>query len=518
MLKRNHLAFGITFLMAALQPFFSTLSWHAPYTGSSFLHLAYYHLCSLPYTLQITSEISFDLLFALARAFMPLILLDLDSKMIFIYFVYCISMPTLVFVVTSSSQYTIFTVFSLVVITLTKFKMLLKDYLIDVRPEDFIECLIRNNICMSMFMTTMFFLILIDLNKKTKELSQANTIAKDALEQQKTFLFSFSHELRNPLNSLLGNLQLVLMNKLPDEVREKVKTAHICAELLLQLINNLLDAGKFETGRLEVSPVSTKVYDLFQRVWAISDDLLTKKGLRSHLKVEKRIPPMLLIDGHRLNQVLMNLIGNAVKFTDEGSVSVTVKWVDKEVVDDESFEPRPYDDEEEGIFEKDENCYRLNMSSSPTRLRRQENNEYLILTRDNREFGLHGIEPRSTTSKGILKIIVRDTGSGMNEEAIGRLFKKFSQVSNDVHKRQIGTGLGLYITKEICKQMAGDVRVYSKPSLGTTFIVCVPTSLIHKNSHIEFDKPINVIIDRTNSAQHASNSCRRLQIQCRPNI
>ena len=496
MLTKNLLTFWITFLMATVQPFLSIVSGMPPLIVKA---VSSWHIITfiIYVTLCRSYRGLFDLLFTLARAFMPIYLLNLDQGVIFLFFTYCLAMPTLVLVVTKSSRYTIFTAFSLVVITLTKFKGLLKIYLLNTNPEEFVERLISSNLAMTLSMTTMFFVILINLNKKTKELSQANAIAKDALEHQKTFLFSFSHELRNPLNSLLGNLQLVLMNKLPDDVRKKIKTAHICAELLLQLINNLLDAGKFETGRLEVSPVSTKVYDLFQRVWAISDNLITKKGLRSHLRVEKRIPPMLLIDDHRLNQVLMNLIGNAVKFTDEGSISVTVKWLDKEVVDDESFEPRPYDDEEEGIFEKDENCYMLSLNnSSPTKLHGHESQEHLVLVGSSREFLLDEIVLPSSTSKGTLKIIVRDTGSGMTEEAMSRLFKKFSQVSNDAHKRQIGTGLGLFITKEICKQMEGDVRVYSKPTVGTTFIVCVPTSWIHTNNHVEFGRPLNVVIER----------------------
>ena len=134
---------------------------------------------------------------------------------------------------------------------------------------------------------------------------------------------------------------------------------------------------------------------------------------------------------------------------------------------------------DEGIFEKEENLYMLSMGSGDYL---QQPDKYFMLSQKSYEALRDRAEQLEQSSEGILKIIVKDTGSGMDQAALDKLFGKFSQVSNDINKRQVGTGLGLYITKEICKKMGGDVRAYSKPNSGSTFIVCIPTaSVINKS-------------------------------------
>jgi len=211
----------------------------------------------------------------------------------------------------------------------------------------------------------LYLFVVYSLNKKTDELSQATRKAEEALEQQKIFLYSFSHEMRNPMNSLLGNLDLALMSQeqITPELREMIGTAKICGVLLLNLINTVLDAGKLGLGKLEVNPVATRVHDVFQRAWATSHDLMTKTGLRSHLKSSKQVPPRLLLDSHRLNQILMNLMGNAIKFTEHGLIALSVDWLGVDKVIDGCFKPIPYDDESEGVFEKEYNLYAMKRTS-----------------------------------------------------------------------------------------------------------------------------------------------------------
>jgi len=180
-----------------------------------------------------------------------------------------------------------------------------------------------------------------------------------------------------------------------------------------------------------------------------------------------------------VNQILLNLIGNSIKFTEHGSISVTIKWLSGErKVNDKCFEPLPYDDIDEGLFEKEENLSTVNTITSkfgccvesPSKLQ----SSFVVLSNDKKRFNCDDVYYPKKEINGVLKIIVKDTGSGMKREALDKLFQKFSQVSENVSQRQIGTGLGLFITKEICDAMDGEIRAYSKIGVGTTFVVCLP--------------------------------------------
>jgi len=280
----------------------------------------------------------------------------------------------------------------------------------------------------------------------------------------------------NPINSLLENLQLVLqgIENLSPKTKEMLNIAKVCGEILLHNINNVLDTGKNEIGKLEINPTTTHLNELFQKTWGIYSELFRQKRLKSQLRIEKDLPSVVKIDSHKVNQILLNLIGNSIKFTEKGSVSVTVKWLKHTEVLNKCFEPTPYDDTDEGLFEKEENLSKVSTSliSSVSKFASLGFNDenHTPSYRDRQE------------SKGVLKIIVRDTGTGMKPEALEKLFKKFSQVSENVSQRQIGTGLGLLITKEICNAMDGEIRAYSKSNKGTTFVVCIPTLSVPGNS------------------------------------
>jgi CheY-like chemotaxis protein len=177
----------------------------------------------------------------------------------------------------------------------------------------------------------------------------------------------------------------------------------------------------------------------------------------------------------------MNLLGNSLKFTDRGSISLSVNWLPGSLmVTDQCFEPVPYDSESEGVFEKEQGLYLLSMDTQ-----KQESKGHLVLTNNKSKEFVRSLETleNNQDSTGILKIIINDTGCGISKKGLGELFQKFSQVSDDPCKRQIGTGLGLFITKEICKAMKGDIRAYSKEGKGTTFIICIPTRSVAPQMH-----------------------------------
>jgi len=268
-------------------------------------------------------------------------------------------------------------------------------------------------------------------------------------------------------------LQLVLQGEtLSSKAAEMINIAKVCGEILLHNINNMLDTGKHEIGKLEVNPISTQVNELFQRTWSIYCELLSRKKLRGQLRLAKDLPASVKIDSQKVNQILLNLIGNSIKFTEKGSITVTVNWLKYGKVNDKCFEPIPYDDTDEGIFEKEENLSAISFSQ----LSDSTPGFPGLLSHERRPCVDHEIVNPVQESTGFLNIIVMATGSGMKKEALEKLFKKFSQVSEDASQRQIGTGLGLFITKEICTIMKGEIRAYSKPGVGSTFIVCIPTT------------------------------------------
>lgn len=289
---------------------------------------------------------------------------------------------------------------------------------------------------------------------------------KEEAEKQKTFLLSFSHELRNLINSLTGNIKLAsLDHHISGRVKELLKNAEMCTELLLYLVNNILDTGKAEVGDLEVDPKPTKIYDSFERIWGVCSELIRRKDLRGTMKIENDLPRTILADPYRLTQIFINIVGNSIKFTDRGSIKINIQWIkDTQEVTEQCFKPYPFndeDDQDEGLFEKDQDFSVFK-------------GNYLVLDTYNRKVLAEEVQPSSDTSQGILKVAITDTGCGMEKEATKKLFNRFTQVTSDASKRKLGTGLGLFIIKELCKKMNGDIKVFSKEGKGSCFVFCIP--------------------------------------------
>ena len=288
---------------------------------------------------------------------------------------------------------------------------------------------------------------------------------KEEFERQKNFILGFSHELRNIINSMMGNIKLATFETSTEKVKELLHNAEVCTEVLLHLVNNILDSGKLQIGDLEITPSPVRIYDAMENVWAICSDLIKRKNLIGRMRIKKDIPKVLMLDHYRLTQVFLNLVGNAVKFTDHGTIDVSIEWMSNvSQVTDSCFEPLPFNlenDQDEGTFEKSQALSILDDSQaflnfSHTKIKRS------VLT------------PKIGTTKGILKIIVADSGVGMDKEDTKKLFQKFSQVTSDASKKKLGTGLGLFITKELCTGMGGEIKVFSKKDKGTAFILCLP--------------------------------------------
>ena len=305
---------------------------------------------------------------------------------------------------------------------------------------------------------------------------------KDEAERQKVFLLGFSHELRNLINSLMGNVHLAGLEQLSSQAKDFLKNANLCGELLLHLVNNILDTGKVEVGDLEINPMNTDIFNTMERIWSVCSELIRRKNIKGIIKIQKNLPKILKIDHYRLTQIFLNLIGNAVKFTEQGVIDVTIQWISGiEKVSSECFEPYPFNDDDfsEGIFEKDQ-CF----SSLK--------NNFFTLTTSQKRFNKTLLVLNNVAEKGLLKIIVKDTGCGMDNEDQSKLFQKFTQVSSDASKRKLGTGLGLFITKELCRKMNGEIKVFSKKNIGSYFILCLPISSVLDEHNVSIPKTASV--------------------------
>jgi signal transduction histidine kinase len=251
-----------------------------------------------------------------------------------------------------------------------------------------------------------------------QKLRQASLAAAEASRLKSEFLASTTHELRTPLNGIIGFLKLVLdgMADDPEEQREFLEEAHKSALHLLNLINDILDIAKIEAGKMDLELSAVDLGELLQEVDNFTRPQAQGKNLHFEIKQPPTLTPIVLYGNYRrLLQVLLNLVGNAIKFTHEGSIAIAAEIVKKKFT-----------------------CH-------------------------NREF------------PGMVKISVADTGIGVSLEKQAKLFEKFVQVDGSSTKAFGGTGLGLAISQKLVEAMGGQVSFYSMgEGLGATVTFTVP--------------------------------------------
>jgi len=236
-----------------------------------------------------------------------------------------------------------------------------------------------------------------------KELAKAKSIAEAAAKAKELFLANMSHEIRTPLNVIIGMIRQLTKEQLTETQHFYINQSESSAKHLLTILNNILDVAKIESGDMEILENAFSPSALLYNVHSIMYSQATEKNIKFKLNASPVLKPVLIGDDTRLRQVLINLIGNAIKFTQEGTIILNT-----EVVLD------------------------------------------------------------SETHQSILFEVV-DTGIGMSQEFMSRIFDKFSQEQNELNRRYEGTGLGMTISYDLIKLMGGNLTVHSVKSVGTTF-------------------------------------------------
>jgi signal transduction histidine kinase len=273
---------------------------------------------------------------------------------------------------------------------------------------------------------------MLKLEEMASELKAAHQRALDASQAKGKFLAMISHELRTPLNAILGYAELIHaeLEKLTlDHLAKDVDEIRIAGSHLLSLINELLDSSRAEAGKLTLHISSFAVAPLVHEIAATMKPLVT----RNDNKLELVCPPDIggmISDPDRLRQVLVNILGNACKFTKNGQIKFTVREESAERIT-----PRVAD-------------------------------------------------PGAGHEDGWLEFRIQDTGIGMTPEQLYRIFEGFTQADPSISQRYGGTGLGLLISRQLVKLMGGEILADSKRGVGAVFRVLVPRTVPAAQTHV----------------------------------
>ncbi len=239
--------------------------------------------------------------------------------------------------------------------------------------------------------------------KRERSLRDAHRMLEESSRAKEEFLAVMSHELRTPLTTIIGNSELLAEQVTDDENGELIRSIEIAGRNQLALVNDILDMSKIESGKFAINNhpfgLSTILDEMEQMFRSRAQD----KGLELTIRQKNVETHKLIGDIQRISQILINLLGNAIKFTEEGVVSLTTDIKD-----------------------------------------------------------------------GNLLFKVRDTGIGITDEMVGRLFTRFEQADSSISRRYGGSGLGLYVSKMLVDLMGGEIMVESELGVGSTFIMKLP--------------------------------------------
>ena len=305
------------------------------------------------------------------------------------------------------------------------------------------------------------------LEERSAQLEVAKNAAEAANRAKSSFLANMTHELRTPLNAIIGYSELLQEEALElgeEEFVMDLASINIAGKQLLNIISDILDISKIEAGKMTLFLENVEVLNLIEQVVTTVQPMVGKNGNTLIVNCDRNIGTI-YADSSKLRQALLNLVSNAAKFTDRGKITINV-WK-------EQGEVLPLDNSEE---------------LSATRSRCQ-----------------------------IPSIVfqVTDTGIGMTEDQVSRLFGAFTQADDSTTRRYGGTGLGLTISRKFCQMMGGDITLESKFDCGSTFTIRLPVVVVSQTEEKEVrSKPLGLPADATVLVIDDDPNARDLMTRC----